>query len=152
MLLKHCVLQRVAACCSVLQRVAACCRVLQHVAACCSVLLRRSLLQHRAHLEAWAGRSPCIYATEALYVAACCSVLQCIAVCCSVLQHVAVRRNILQHRAHLEAWARRSPCRCCEESAKQSQQSVPQCLFIANLAESWLFPNFHLLKRYICMA
>ena len=33
----ECVLQRVAACCSVLQRVAACCSVLQRVAACCSV-------------------------------------------------------------------------------------------------------------------
>jgi len=33
-----CVLQCVAACCSVLQRVAACCSVLQSVAACCSVM------------------------------------------------------------------------------------------------------------------
>ena len=57
-----CLLQRVAACCSVLQRVAVRCSVLQRVSACCNVL-------------------QCI--------AACCSVLQCVAVCWSVL-HVLI--------------------------------------------------------------
>ena len=52
----------------VLQRVAVCCRALLCVAVRCSVFL---------HLR------------SALYVAVCCSVLQCNAVCCSVLQCVA---------------------------------------------------------------
>jgi len=69
--LVRCVLQRVAACCSVLQcaelswrmlrRVAVCCSVLQCAAACRSVVQRPAV---------------------------CCSVLQCGPVWCSVLQHV----------------------------------------------------------------
>ena len=56
----------------VVQYVAVCGSVLQYVAVYCSVLLSNSLF------------------VEGLYVAVCCSVLQCVAVCCSVLQCVAV--------------------------------------------------------------
>ena len=64
-----CVLQRVAACCSVLQCVAVCCSVLQCVAVCCSVLQCASV---------------------------CCSALQCVAVCCGVLQYGTVWCSVVQ--------------------------------------------------------
>jgi len=74
-----CVLQRVAACCSVLQCVAVCCSVLQCVAVCCRVIEERS----KRCLP-----SACVYKYKKIPVS--CSVLQRVAVCCSVLQCVAV--------------------------------------------------------------
>ena len=77
--LRVCVLQCVAECCSVLQCVAACCSVLQCVAVRCSLFL--GLLSVFLHVL-----RVCVLQC----VAMCCSVLQCVAACCSVLQCVAV--------------------------------------------------------------
>jgi len=77
--LRVCVLQCVAVCCSVLQCVAACCSVLQCVAVRCSLFL--GLLS--VFLQVL---RVCVLQC----VAMCCSVLQCVAACCSVLQCVAV--------------------------------------------------------------
>ena len=71
-LLRKCVLQCVAVCCSMPQCSAVCCSMLQCVAVCCSVL------------------------QYAAVFAVCYSVLQCVAVCCSVLQCDAVRCSVLQ--------------------------------------------------------
>ena len=70
----RCVLQCVAASCSVLQCVAVCSRVSQCAAACCSVLQ---------------------------YVAVCCSVVQCVATWCSVAQFVHRQREKETDRAKI---------------------------------------------------
>jgi len=119
--------RRVCVCCSVLHWVALCCSVLQFIASvlqclavCCSVGAVTDLLvcgsggsRARTHTRRRAcGTTPCVYGFlfSFLYVAVCCSmlqcvsfmcvavrcracllcVLQCVAVCCSVLQCVAV--------------------------------------------------------------
>jgi len=51
-----------------------CCSVLQRVAACCSRIRAHLILKRHV---------------RGMYVAVCCSVLQCVAMCCSVLQCVA---------------------------------------------------------------
>ena len=66
-----------------------CCGVLHRVAACRSVL-QPEISGHGA------GRLILKSHAAKLYVAICCSVLQCVAVCCSVLQCVAVRCSALQ--------------------------------------------------------
>jgi len=84
----QCVLQHVAACCSMLQHTLQ--HTLPHVAACCNMLC--SMLQCIADQNSvwlWVGmRCWC--------VAVCCAVLQCVvAECCSVLQCIAVYCNAL---------------------------------------------------------
>jgi len=73
-----------------------CCNVLQCVAVCYSELKYVAVLS---------GDRP-----RALYVAVCCSVLQCVAVCCSVLQCVAVCCRVLQCVAVLSRDRPRALC------------------------------------------
>jgi len=63
--------------------------VLQCVAVCCSVLQGGIKLAHYSRNS--------IAVHVAMYVAVCCSVLQCVAVCCSVLQCVAVWEVLSRH-------------------------------------------------------
>jgi len=74
-----CLLQRVAACCSILRRVSACCSVLQRAVACCSLLQVCIFIRQEqdAVWALWAQRSDM------------CIILN---VCCSVLQRVAGAR------------------------------------------------------------
>jgi len=112
-----CVLQCVAACCSVLQRVAVCCSVRsepiaiepqsttyvccsesQCVAVCCSVLKYVAMCAIRANRDGGLINNPhllqCVAACCS--VLQCCSELQCVAMCCSVLQCAAVCCSVLQ--------------------------------------------------------
>jgi len=112
-----CVLQRVAACCSVLQCDAACCSVFHSVAvryerdvsvssitwcACCSVMHSVaeccSVLQYRIDVAGGVHihYMVCLRCGVLQRVAVRCSVLQCVAECCSVLQCVAVWCSVLQ--------------------------------------------------------
>jgi len=85
-----CVLQRVAACCSVLPCVAVCCSVLQCAAVpfdCMLSWVSRVALSYAPQSSFWVLIACCIVLE---CVVGCCSVLQCVAVCCRVLQCVAV--------------------------------------------------------------
>ena len=97
-------------CCS------ACCRVLQCVAVSCSVVAGHNE-DERTSNEA---------EIRYIYVAVCCSVLQCVAVCCSVLQCVAVCWSVLQYVAVCCS----ACCSVVQRGIQHDIGSVLQCIAV----------------------
>jgi len=98
----ECMLQHVAACCSMLQHVAACCSMLQHDVICCNMLqcvaVSCSAMCHEPHFrDQWRllraqgllstslSSRPACWSSALQRVAVCDSMLQCVTVGCSVL-------------------------------------------------------------------
>ena len=85
----HCTTpQHAATCYNMLQRAATSCNTLQHTAAHSSVSLH--ITYGSVMWFVWLGMEE-----WGLYVAVCCSMLQCTAVCCRMLPRVAACRNVL---------------------------------------------------------
>jgi len=83
-----CVLQAVAAWCTLLQSVAVCCSLLQSVAMCCSMLPSVAVCCNL--LQSVASWKQGMMLERVVSVAVCCRLLQSVAVCCSLLQSAAV--------------------------------------------------------------